>query len=124
MPGEWTMFLISKYFSTRHSEMLDSKQKRFRAGSLGSRIHTEDRVNQLEDDLGRALLLLQALAETCIVKGVLTREELATMAEQVDLSDGVADGKLDLQTIRPPVVEGPVIETTTEEYLQNLEGEE
>jgi hypothetical protein len=123
MPGEWTMFSISKYFGTRHSEMLDAKLKRFRAGSLGSRIHTEDRVNQLEDDVSRALLLLQALTETCIAKGVLTRDELAAMAEQVDLSDGVADGKLDLQTIRPPVVEGPVIDTTTEEYLQKLEDE-
>jgi hypothetical protein len=123
MAGEWTFFTISKYFGQRHSELLDAKLKRFRAGSLSAKIHTEDRVAQLEDDLARTLLLVQALAETCIAKGVLTREELAAMAEQVDVSDGVADGKLDLQTIRPPVVDDPVIETTTEEYLHRLEEE-
>ena len=124
MGGEWTMFSISKYFGTRHSELLDAKLKRYRAGTLDTRIQLADRVNQLEDDLGRALLFIQALTETCIAKGVLTREELAAMAEQVDLSDGVADGKVDLQTIRPPMVDGQVIETTTEEYLHKLEKED
>jgi len=124
MLTNWTSLAISKYFSTRHGELLDDKLKRFRSNTLDTRIQLVDRVNQLEDDLSRTLLLLQALTEACIAKGVLTREELAAMAEQVDLSDGVADGKLDLQTIRPPAVEGEVDETTTEEYLQKLEEEE
>jgi hypothetical protein len=123
MHTNWALFAMGKYFSARQGELLDDKLKRFRSSTLDTRIQLVDRVNQLEDDLSRTLLLLQALTETCIAKGVLTREELAAMAEQVDLSDGVADGKLDLQTIRPPVVDGPVIETTTEEYLQKLEDE-
>lgn len=123
MLTNWSSLSMSKYFGARHGELLDDKLKRFRASALDTRIQLVDRVTQLEDDLSRTLLLLQALTETCIAKGMLTREELATMAEQVDLSDGVADGKLDLQTIRPPLVDGPVIETTTEEYLQKLEDE-
>src|SRR5690242_3557605 len=101
MLTNWTSLSISKYFSARQGELLDDKLKRFRARTLDTRIQLVDRVNLLEDDLARTLLLLQALPETRLAKGVLSREELTTMAEQVDLTDGVADGKLDPQTIRP-----------------------
>ena len=51
--------------------------------------------------MSRALLLLQSLAELSVAKGVVTREEIAAMAERVDMEDGVADGKLDPAVMRP-----------------------
>jgi len=123
MPGEWSMYSISKYFGDRHLESLDQKLKRYRERAKDARIQLVDRVSQLEDDLGRALLLIRALAETCVAKGVLSREEIAEMAKRVDLADGVADGKLDPETIRPAQPTRPSTPVSPEEHLRRLEEE-
>ncbi len=121
MAGEWTMYSISKYFGDRHREAIDRRLKRFRERANDPRIQLVDRVSQLEDDLGRALLLIQALAETCIEKGVLSREEIAEMAKKVDLADGVADGKLDPQTVRPDRPKDPPPTHTPEASFRKRE---
>lgn len=122
MAGEWTMYAISKYFGDRHRESIDARIKRMRARSADARADLVDRVATLEGDLGRVLLLLSALSETCISKGILTQDELAAMAEQVDLDDGIADGKLDPATVRPEENESPSA-VTPEEHLRRLEKE-
>jgi hypothetical protein len=60
----------------------------------------EDRVIQLEEDLGRVALLTEALMEAILKKGVLSQIEIAQMMTEVDLSDGERDGKLDLARLR------------------------
>jgi hypothetical protein len=123
MGSEWSAYSVSKYFGDRHRETIDQKLKRFRERTNDPRIELVDRVNQLEDDLGRMLLLIQALAESCIEKGVLSREEIAQMAENVDLVDGVADGKLDPQIIRPVRPDQAQPAASPEEHLRRLEEE-
>ncbi len=98
----WTGYAMSKYFGDRYRETIDEKIERYRrrrANDPG--IQLVDRVRQLEDDLGRALLFIQALAEACMAKGVLTQEEIARMVKKVDLVDGVEDGKLAPECVRP-----------------------
>lgn len=121
MGGAALMYSMSKYFGDRQRETIDRRLKRMRERAYDPRIQLVDRVNQLEDDLGRVLLLVQALAETCIAKGVLDRKEIAQMAKQVDLADGVADGKLDPQTVRPARPKQPPAAATPEEHLRRLE---
>ena len=58
-----------------------------------------DRVKQLEADLGRVALLTQALMDAILKKGVLSQIEIAEMMTQVDMSDGVRDGRLDLRSL-------------------------
>jgi hypothetical protein len=92
-----------------------------RVQSGASRAKLLDRVDELEDDLCRMSLLVHALTEACIKKGVLTREEISAMAQQVDLLDGQADGKLDpaaLDSSREPRAER---HRTPGEHLQQLE---
>jgi len=60
----------------------------------------ENRVAQLEDDLGRVALLTRALMDAILKKGVLTQVEIAEMMTKADLSDGTRDGKLDLSSLR------------------------
>ena len=60
----------------------------------------EDRVNQLEDDLGRVALLTRALIDAVLKKGLISQIELAEMMTKADMSDGTRDGKLDLSTLR------------------------
>ena len=71
--------------------------------------NTAQRVEQLEDDLARSVLLIHTLAEACVQKGVFTREEIAEAAAEIDLFDGVADGKLDPAAVRPQPERKPPI---------------
>lgn len=117
MTGQWTLYAINKYFGDRHRESIDARIKRMRERT---RVDLVDDVRQLEADLGRALLLVQALSEACIEKGLFSREELAVIAERVDLDDGAADGRLDPATLRPPTDERPPA-ASPEEHLRWLE---
>jgi hypothetical protein len=60
----------------------------------------EDRVRQLESDLGRVALLTRALMDACLKKGVLSQIEIAEMMRKADASDGSEDGRLDLGSFR------------------------
>ena len=117
----WTMYTISRYFADRHRELIDQRVRRYRKEARDRRVQVGDRLDQLEDDLGRAVLLIQSLAEACLQKGVFTREELARLAEQIDLADGVADGKLDPAVLRPPEQEASQEGLSPEDYLKRLE---
>ena len=82
-------------------ETFDECIERLRNADTVGEVPAADRMDLLEDDLARALLVIHTLTEACIQRGVFTREELNQMAAQVDLWDGVADGKLDPAVIRP-----------------------
>jgi hypothetical protein len=60
----------------------------------------EDRVRQLEEDLGRVALVTRAVMDACLKKGVLTQVEVAEMLRKADASDGSEDGRLDLRSFR------------------------
>lgn len=53
-----------------------------------------DRLQVLEENLARVLLLLHGLTETLIARGVLSRKELHQTLAELDLQDGRADGQL------------------------------
>lgn len=97
----WSSHAIKKYLSKREVETFDQRLSRYRHARVDPEVQTTDRVAQLEDDLARALLLIEALAEACVRHGVVSREQIAKAAEKLDLLDGVADGKLDPSVIRP-----------------------
>lgn len=51
-------------------------------------------VGPLMDRVDRLELLCKSLTELIISKGVATREELSVVTQQLDLADGVEDGKI------------------------------
>ena len=51
-------------------------------------------IDQLEVDVGRALLKVQAIVDVLEQKGVVTTEELAAKANDLDALDGEMDGIL------------------------------
>jgi hypothetical protein len=117
----WGAYAISNYFAKEHGELIDRRMRRWRERANDPRIALVDRVRDLEDDLGRALLLLHALTETCLRAGVMSPEQLSQIAAELDKSDGVEDGRLDPATLRPEQDTPP--DTSTEEYLRRLETE-
>lgn len=79
-----------------------------------------ERVDQVEDDLGRLVLLAVAVRHALLQNKRLSVEQITAEMRRVDLYDGVADGKLDPAVIRPEP--GPSAEPETpEEYLRRLE---
>jgi len=97
----WLTNFISGNPSRKRRESHDERLARMRRVGGEPTTPTSDRVAQLEDDLARALLLIHTLTEACLRKGVFTRAEIAQTAAEVDLLDGVADGKLDPAVVRP-----------------------
>ena len=97
----WTTNAIKKTLTGEQCETFEECLQRMRGGPGDIEVGVADRVAQLEDDLARAVLLIHTLAEACIKKGLLTRDEIAEAAREVDLLDGTADGKLDPSAVRP-----------------------
>jgi hypothetical protein len=58
-----------------------------------------------------------------VQKGLLTETEIDWVGRQVDLWDGIADGKLDPAVVRPATASKPAAETP-EDFLRQLEREE
>ena len=108
----WTTNVLKKYLTGAECETFDDCVARLRHAGPGLGERQADRVEQLEGDLARAVLLIHTLAEACIAKGVFTRNEIAQAAAETDLLDGTADGKLDPAAVRPrqkrkpPVIRG------------------
>jgi hypothetical protein len=69
------------------------QRRRAHLTSVRARLKLQQRVEQLEEDLARMGLVSFALAKLCVDKGVVTREELEARMLEIDLSDGVEDGK-------------------------------
>ena len=63
---------------------------------------TEIRVRALEDSLARTLMICEAMWELVRDKGGLTDADLFAKIEEVDLRDGVLDGKNHVKTVPCP----------------------
>src|SRR5262245_29792546 len=86
--------------------------ERIRAVSLSrmhSHIEAKNRLAQLGDDLCRVALVTRALAELMLSKNLITREEFEQALAQADLADGVADGKVEPQLVKPGSKRAPSV---------------
>ncbi|WP_193214711.1 hypothetical protein [Luteolibacter marinus] len=54
----------------------------------------EQRVEELERDLGQAGLVIESLIQLMDEKGIATRDQIAGRAIEVDAADGLVDGKI------------------------------
>ena len=96
----WTRYLLHDFWTARELNRIDDETQR-RAASARRRKEAvrddlaalRERVAELEADLGRATLLLRALADACVARGAVTRAEIAVIARRLDAEDGEVDGK-------------------------------
>ncbi len=58
------------------------------------------RIDDLEADLGFTVLLLAGLLSTLDEKGVLTKQDVKRELQELDLVDGMRDGKLNVRVLR------------------------
>ena len=76
-------------------------------------------VDQLEIDIGRTLLKVHSLVDVLVEKGILSSEELAVKARELDMLDGQQNGILHPAIFRPDVEQQRT--PSTRIYLQRLE---
>ena len=88
---------------TRKQKYREQAQKRRAAAYKEAKADTqqlEDRVKELEGDLGFVSLVLASILQTADEKGVLSRDDVRATVLGLDEVDGVRDGKLDIQILR------------------------
>jgi hypothetical protein len=102
----------------RRRRRMERKARRAEAGHEMA----EARLDEVEADLGRTVLLAMTVNQLLLEKGVLTQAEIDSVGREVDLVDGVADGKLNPAFVRPPTASMPA--ETPEDFLRQLEREE
>lgn len=83
------------FFTAQEFNLLDERLRRqFRRRQNDNRERAEE-IAELRADLERLALLTRSLAELCLEKGVLSKDELKTRMFELDLADGTQDGRLD-----------------------------
>ena len=93
--------LLHDFYTAREFNKLDATRlsqrksaRRIRRDTIAKNQELTSRIDELEQDLGEAALLLRTLADLCIEKGVINAEEMMAKAEQLDALDGVIDGRM------------------------------
>jgi hypothetical protein len=103
----WFSHSIRKYLTEGQFESFEGRLDRIRKAGGPAYGTIAERAEQLEEDLARAVLIIHTLTEACVRKGLFTREEVAQVASEIDLLDGVADGQLNPAVVRPTPPEPP-----------------
>lgn len=65
------------------------------------RAQTSRRIAELEHDLARVALVVRAIADLALAKGLFTDAELRRQFDRADLADGVFDAELDPKLVAP-----------------------
>jgi hypothetical protein len=94
-------FFLHDFFTAQEFNELDDRLAYLRKLDHERRAATNARIEALEMDLGRVALVARALAELCVAKGVLTKEELVRAVQEADLADGVGDQSLSADMVLP-----------------------
>lgn len=104
-----------------HDDVKLNRMSRIEASDERARM-TES-LETLQENLARALLLVHSLTEALVRKGLVTREEIAAVAAQLDMLDGQADGKLSPGTVAGTVKapDPPDRPLSPHEFLGKLE---
>ena len=116
-----------RYFIRQESRRIDEmfRRHRRRIERKLRRVGTDnnafdERLDDVEGDLGSLLLLAMTINRLLVRKQILTTGEIVAEARKIDLADGVADGKLDPSAVRPPEAKRTA-DMQPEEFLRNLE---
>ena len=98
--GIENFFLPHHYLASELNALQGTMQKRI-AFWRERRASDKARIDELEADLARVALLARSLAEVCLDKGVLTKDELRIKLLEVDMADGARDKGLDPKVALP-----------------------
>lgn len=104
---DWMRYLAPEWWQMEKINQIDQQLRSLRRQESQVRADASTEIDDLASDLGKAMLLVHSLIELCVRKGVMTRAEIAAVINELDLRDGVADGRLGPprhKSVRPPNV--------------------
>ena len=90
----WSFGSVGSHRSETELRAARRSRRLRRASRIRDRKQTEERFAQLEQEFAEATLLLRALSELCIEKGVFTGDEIVDKAVALDAADGKVDGRI------------------------------
>lgn len=100
-------YLFNDWFTARELDELD-KRNTFVQLATNARFHEQTKeIDDLRGDVAALALLARSLAELCIERGVLTQDDLKQRMLALDLTDGVADNRLDPKLATPGSAKPP-----------------
>ncbi len=79
---------------TKHVRDLKKRLGHQNRSARRRRVDINKRVEALEEELGRITLLCRALSDILVSRESVSLQELAELMNEIDLEDGVADGKV------------------------------
>ncbi len=118
--SDWMFYLAPEAWERYKLLDMHDDLKQSQRDASHARARAADNIETLEENLSRALLLVHSLTEALVRKGLITREEIAAVATQLDMLDGQADGKLAPGTVAGTVKE-PNRPLSPQEFLGKLE---
>ncbi len=92
------MSIFNYLFDNEWSQRADIEDLKAQAARLSDRstrnLRYENRIKELETDIGELALLSKALMRILLEKGICTGRELEDLIKTIDMEDGVEDGKV------------------------------
>ena len=85
---------------------LEQRTRELSLVSAHRRAQAARRIEVLERDLARVALVVRALADLAIERGLFTHDQLRQQFDQADFADGVFDSGLDPQLVAPGATRG------------------
>ena len=85
---------------------LEQRTRELALVSAHRRTQTARRIAELERDLGRVALVVRAVVELSLERGLFTDAQLRRKFDEADLADGVFDASLDPKLVAPRPARG------------------
>ena len=118
--SDWMFYLAPEAWERYKLLDIHDDLKQSQREAAHAKARATDSIEILEENLSRALLLVHSLTHALVRKGLVTREEIAAVAAQLDMLDGQADGKLAPGSVAG-TVKSPERPLTPSEFLGKLE---
>lgn len=97
-------FFLHDFFTAMELNEIERTNKRRDRGIRRVGKQMRERHEELQDQVDRLTLFTVALAELSVAKGAITRDELHKMIHEIDMRDGVADGKIAADLTTPQLI--------------------
>lgn len=96
-------FLFPEHAAASHLRRMADRQKRrdrIERSRESGRANLEQRIDELENDIGVLALALAAILDAANENGTISRDEIRNKITKLDVLDGSRDGKLDVSVLR------------------------
>ncbi len=97
---DWSKHFMHDYWQTSQIDKLNAAVDTLVKRERHTHSKTAERVDALEEELARAVLVIHTLLEVCVRKEVFSKEEFRQVVDEMDFLDGIMDGKLDPRALR------------------------